>query len=243
MPLTGDSTILVPVDVSITEPPDQVIPDLLKPVNLVVLGYYPVPKQTAPAHLKKDHEAEAAERLESIVSSFVRDDHEDEDEVEDVLVFTKDRQDTIDRIAEQHDCDAIFVPGATGAIDRILVPLRGDVNLERIVSLAGELVRASDATVTLFHSVPEGTDPSQGEFILRGAADRLAEDGVDRNRIDWQLSEGGSAKREIIDLVADYDFVVLGEAEPSLRDRILGAVLAPILEEIEKPAIIVRDIE
>jgi nucleotide-binding universal stress UspA family protein len=239
MPLTGDSTILVPVDVSITEPPDQVILDLLKPVNLVVLGYYPVPKQTAPAHLKEDHEAEAAERLESIVSRFARGDHE----VEDVLVFTKDRQDTIDRIAEQHDCDAVFVPGKTDTIDRILVPLRGDVNLERIVSLVGELVRASDATVTLFHSVPEGTDPSQGEFILRGAADRLAEDGVDRDRIDWQLSEGGSAKREIIDLVADYDFVVLGEAEPSLRDRIFGAVLTPILEEIEKPAIIVRDIE
>jgi nucleotide-binding universal stress UspA family protein len=239
MPLTDGSTILVPVDVSNAEPPDQVILDLLKPVNLVVLGYYPVPKQTAPAHLKEDHEAEAAERLKNIVSRFSSGDHE----VEDVLVFTKDRQETIDRIAEQHNCDAVFVLGETDTIDRILVPLRGDVNLERIVSLVGELVRVSDATVTLFHSVPEGTDPSQGEFILRGAADRLAEDGVDRDRIDWQLSEGGSPKREIIDLVADYDFVVLGEAEPSLRDRIFGAVLTPILEEINKPAIIVRDIE
>lgn len=239
MPLTDGSTILVPVDVSNAEPPDQVILDLLKPVNLVVLGYYPVPKQTAPAHLKDDHEAEAAERLKNIVSRFSSGDHE----VEEVLVFTKDRQETIDRIAEQHNCDAVFVLGETDTIDRILVPLRGDVNLERIVSLVGELVRVSDATVTLFHSVPEGTDPSQGEFILRGAADRLAEDGVDRDRIDWQLSEGGSPKREIIDLVADYDFVVLGEAEPSLRDRIFGAVLTPILEEINKPAIIVRDIE
>jgi nucleotide-binding universal stress UspA family protein len=239
MPLTGDSTILVPVDVSVTEPPDQVILDLLKPVNLVVLGYYPVPKQTAPAHLKEDHEAAATERLERIVAGFARGDHD----IEDVLVFTKDRRDTIDRIADQHDCDAVLVPGETDAVERILVPLRGDVNLERIVSLVGDLVRASDATVTLFHSVPEGTDPSTGEFILRGAADRLAEDGVDSDRIDWQLSEGGSPKRQIIDLVADYDLVILGETEPSLRERILGAVLTPILEEIEKPAIIVRDIE
>jgi nucleotide-binding universal stress UspA family protein len=239
MPLTGNSTILLPVDVSNTEPPDQVILELLKPVNLVVLGYYPVPKQTAPAHLKEDHEVEAAKRLEDIVSRFSSGDHK----VEDVLVFTKDREETIDRIAEQHDCDAVFVLGETDTIDRILVPLRGDVNLERIVSLVGELVRVSDATVTLFHSVSDGTDPSQGEFILRGAADRLAEDGVDRGRIDWQLSEGGSPKREIIDLVADYDCVVLGEAEPSLRDKILGAVITPILEEIKKPAIIVRDIE
>jgi nucleotide-binding universal stress UspA family protein len=237
MPLTDDSTILVPIDVSVAEPPDQVILKLLRPVNIVVLGYYPVPKQTAPAHLKEDHEAEATERLANIVSTYARADHD----VEDVLVFTKDRRDSLDRIAEQYDCDAVFVPGEAEAIGQILVPLRGDVNLERIISLVGDLGRASDAAVTLFHSVAEGTDPSQGEFILRGAADRLSEEGVDRDRVDWKLSEGGSPKRDIIDLVADYDLVVLGETEPSLRDRILGAVLTPILDEIEKPAIIVRD--
>jgi nucleotide-binding universal stress UspA family protein len=237
MPLTDDSTILVPIDVSVAEPPDQVILKLLRPVNIVVLGYYPVPKQTAPAHLKEDHEAEATERLANIVSTYARADHD----VEDVLVFTKDRRDSLDRIAEQYDCDAVFVPGEAEAIGQILVPLRGDVNLERIISLVGDLGQASSAAVTLFHSVAEGTDPSQGEFILRGAADRLSEEGVDRDRVDWKLSEGGSPKRDIIDLVADYDLVVLGETEPSLRDRILGAVLTPILDEIEKPAIIVRD--
>jgi len=238
MPLTGDSTILVPVDVSVVEPPDQVIFGLLAPVDLVVLGYYPVPKQTAPAHLREDHEAEAAQRLANVVGSVARRDND----IEEVLVFTKDRQDTIDRIAEQYDCDAVVVPGATDAIDRILVPLRGDVNIDRIVSLVGNLLRAGDAAVTLFHSVPEGTDPSQGEFVLRGAADRLSEDGIDRDRIDWTLSEGGSAKRAIVDLAADYDLVILGETEPSLRDRIFGAVLRPILDGIETPAIIVRDI-
>ena len=239
MPLTGESTILVPVDVSETEPPDQVLFELLKPVNIVVLGYYPVPQQTAPAHLKEDHETEAHERLQNIVQQFTRADHE----VADVLVFTKDRRDTIDRIADEHDCDAIFVPGDTDAVERILVPLRGDVNLERIVTLVGNLVRVSDASVTLFHSVPEGTDPSQGEFILRGAADRLSEEGVSRDRIDWQLAEGGSPKQEIIDLAENYDLVILGESEPSLRDRNLGStVLTPILNTIDKPAIVVRDI-
>ncbi len=240
MPLTGDSTILVPVDVSVAEPPDQVIFDLLASVDLVVLGYYPVPKQTAPAHLKEDHEDEAAERLANVVRSVAAGrDHD----VADVLVFTKDRRDTIDRIAEQYDCDAVVVPGVADAIDRILVPLRSDVNIERIVSLVGDLLRAGDAAVTLFHSVPEGTDPSHGEFVLRGAADRLSEDGIDRDRIDWTLSEGGSAKRAIVDLAPDYDLVVLGETEPSLRDRIFGGVLTPILDGIERPAIIVRDIQ
>lgn len=239
MPISGESTILVPVDVSETEPPDQALFELLKPVNIVVLGYYPVPQQTAPAHLREDHETEASERLQNIVRQFTRADHE----VNDVLVFTKDPRDSIDRIAEEYDCDAVFVPGETDAVKRILVPLRGDVNLERIVAVVGNLVRVSDASVTLFHSVPADTDPSQGEFILRGAADRLSEVGVDRDRIDWQLAEGGSPKQEIITIAENYDLVILGESEPSLRDRILGsAVLTPILNAIDKPAIVVRDI-
>jgi len=237
MPLRGESTVLVPVDVSVTEPPDRGIPELLRPVDVVVLGYYPVPDQTAPAHLKAEHESEAASRLDDVVTRFDTTEHE----VDGVLVFTKDRQDTIDRVADQHDCDAVLLPGEAGTVERILVPLRGDANLDRIVSLVGDLVRASDATVTLFHSVAGETDPSQGEFVLRGAADRLSEDGVDRDRLDWALSEGSDPESAIVSLADEFDLVVLGETKPSLRDRIIGTVLTPILDGIEKPVIVVRD--
>jgi nucleotide-binding universal stress UspA family protein len=238
MPLTGDATILVPIDVSRSEPIDRAIFELLRSVDIVVLGYYPVPKQTAPAHLKDEHESEAATRLADIVEDFKNNRHE----LSDVLVFTKDRQDTINRIAEQHDCDAVLVLGDTDVVERILVPLRGDANLERIVSLVGDLVSVSDASVTFFHSITEGVDSSHGEFILRGAADRLTEEGVVRDRIDWQLSAAGNPENEIIDLVEEYDIVILGETEPSLRDRILGTTLTPIIDKIKKPAIIVRDV-
>lgn len=239
MPLRGDSTILVPVDVSVPDPPDRSILELLRPVDIVVLGYYPVPKQTAPAHLKEDHESEASGRLADIVDDFESMDHE----VAQTLVFTKDRQDTIDRIADQYGCDAVLVPGETTNIERILVPLRGDVNLDRIVSLVGDLLEASTATVTLFHAVAESADPSRGEYLLRGAADRLAEAGIDSERISWELSTTGDAKSGILEFADDHDLVILGETEPSLKDRIIGTVLTPILDELEQPAIIVRDIE
>jgi nucleotide-binding universal stress UspA family protein len=239
MAFSGDSTILVPVDVSVADPPSQGILQLLRPVNVVVLGYYPVPKQTAPAHLKADHESEAAARLDDIVTQFDSSDHD----VEGVLVFTKDREDTIDRIADQHDCGAVLVPNDIGSVERILVPLRGDVNLKRIISLVRDLLRMNDVTVTLFHASTAGADPSQGEFMLRGAADRLTEDGVDPDRIDWTLSEGADPTPAIVDLAADYDLVILGETEPSLRERIIGTVLTPVLDKIEKPTIIVRDID
>jgi nucleotide-binding universal stress UspA family protein len=239
MPLRGDSTVLVPVDVSVGEPPDPGILDLLRPVDLVVLGYYPVPDQTAPAHLKADHEPEAAERLAETVARFEGTEHE----VESVLVFTKDRRDTIDRVADQHDCDAVLLPGEPGAVERILVPLRGDVNLDRIVSLVGDLARASDATVTLFHSVAGDADPSRGEFVLRGAVDRLAEAGVDRDRLDWELAEGTDPRSAIVDAADEYDLLVLGETKPSLRDRIIGTTLTPILGDVDEPVVVVRDID
>jgi hypothetical protein len=52
------------------------------------------------------------------------------DLIDDVLVFTHDRQDTIDRVANQYGCD-----------------------------------------------------PSRGEFLVRGAVDRLVQAGIDRDRI------------------------------------------------------------
>lgn len=239
MPLTGDSTILVPVDVSTAEPPDRSILELLRPVDVVVLGYYPVPKQTAPAHLKADHGDVAAARLDEVVADFEDTDHE----VDGVVVFTKDREDTVDRIADQYDCDAVLVPGDARTVERILVPLRGEVNLERIVSLVADLLRTSNATATLFHAVPEGADPSQGEYMLRGAADRLSEDGIDRERIAWELSTSDDPESDILSLANEHDLVILGETEPSLRERIIGSVLTPILDQLTRPAIIVRDVE
>ncbi|WP_338728836.1 universal stress protein [Haladaptatus sp. DJG-WS-42] len=228
-------TILVPVDISESELPPLQILDLLKPIEVVLLGYFPVPDQAEPALIKDEYEAEAVTRLNAIADG--------RRDLTDVLVFTHDREATIDRIAHQHGCDAVLAGGDTAVINRILVPLRGDVNLTRIISVVANLVRASDATVTLFHSVTEDTNRSHGEFLLRGAVERLTEYGIDESRIEWRLGEGGSPQDEIIALCSEYDIVILGETEPSLRERIIGDVLSRIIDSIEIPALIVRDVE
>ncbi|PSO55660.1 MAG: hypothetical protein BRC31_00405 [Actinobacteria bacterium QS_5_72_10] len=66
-------------------------------------------------------------------------------------------------------------------------------------------------------------------------------DDVDRDRLDWALSEGSDPESAIVSLADEFDLVVLGETKPSLRDRIIGTVLTPILDGIEKPVIVVRD--
>jgi nucleotide-binding universal stress UspA family protein len=239
MRLSGGSSILVPVDVSNDDLPAQPLIDLCRSVDVVVLGYYPVPDQVAPAQLRQDHESDARAKLAGIAEQF----RASGIDVTDVLVFTHDRTDTIDRIANEYGCDAVLTLGEVERIERVFVPVRGDTNLERIVSLLADVMRMSDVSVTFFHSVVEESDPSRGEFLVRGAVDRLEEAGIDRERIDWQLSDKDSPHDEIIELAREYDLLILGETKPSLRERIFGTVPSRIVDEVDKPAFIVRDID
>ena len=175
MPLGGDSSILVPVDVSDDDSPAQPLVDLCRSVDVVLLGYYPVPDQVAPAQLRQDYESEATATLAEMADGF----RASGIDITDVLVFTHDRTDTIDRVANEHGCDAVLTPSEVERIERVLVPVRGDTNLERIVSLLAGIMRMSDVSVTFFHSVAEDSDPSHGEFLVRGAVDRLDEAGID----------------------------------------------------------------
>lgn len=235
MPPIGDLSILVPVDVSGPESAALEVLEVLRPYEVVLLGYFPVPDQAEPALLKHEYDAEAAARLDEIATGW--------SDLTQVLVFTHDREATIDRVAEEHGCDAVLTAGDGAAIDRILVPIRGDTNLERIVSVVVNLLLAGEATVTFFHSMEVDGDPSQGEFLLRGVVEQVTGQGIDSDRISWQLAEGDDPHADIVGLASEYDIVVLGETEPSLRERIIGDMLSRIIDDIQIPALIVRDVE
>lgn len=235
MPPFGDLTILVPVDVSDPESPTLGVLDFLQPYEVILLGYFPVPDQAEPAHLKDEFESEAAARLRDIADG--------RENLQEVLVFTHDREATIDRVAEQYDCDAVLTVGETEGIDAILVPLRGDVNLDRIVSVVANLLHASSATATLFHSVAEDGDVDHADALLQRALEDLVEQGINRDRLYHRLSEGGDPHGEIAALGGEHDLVVLGETEPSLRERIIGSFLTRVIDETEIPALVVRDVE
>lgn len=235
MPPIEELSILIPVDISDPDPPRLDVLDVLRPFEVVLLGYFPVPDQSEPAWLKDEFEDEAAARLDAVAAGH--------GELEEVLVFTHDREATIDRVADDHGCEAILTAGDTDHLDRILVALRGDANVQRIVSVVANLLRGSDAAATVLHAVPEGVDPSEGESLLEAAVEQLVQQGIDEGRLDRELVTEGGPKAAILARQADYDLVVLGETEPSLRERIIGAFLSGLIDEIERPALIVRDVE
>lgn len=233
-----DPSILVPIDVSQPAAPDPHLVELLHPLRIVLLGYYLVPDQAAPDQLRAEYETEATETIERIATEFL----DRGADVDPIVVFTRDRSASVDRVADERGCDAVLTPGDARAIDRVLVPLRGDVNLERIVRVVAELLEESHAGATLYHGVGTEEDATESEFILRGAVDRLVEDGVDEDRLEWEQSETESAAEDIIARAEDYDLVVLGETEPSLKEHILGDVPSQIIDRTGRPVLVIRDV-
>jgi nucleotide-binding universal stress UspA family protein len=217
------STVLVPVDVSADETPHGEALGLLRSAEVVLLGYYPVPDQAAPAQVKHQHESEAERRLSEVAEEV----DAAAGNLTEVLVFTHDRQETVDRIADEYGCDAVLTVGEAGAVERILVPLRGRENLDRILGLAADLLRDNDASVTLFHSLDD-------------AAERLTDAGIAAERISRRVSEGKDTPAEVAEMGEGFDVLVLGETEPSLRERILGAVPTQIIDETEGSVFVVR---
>lgn len=233
-----DSTVLIPVDATEAEPLPVGLVEMLSLLRVVVLGYYPVPDQATPEQLQASHEDEASAVVEEAAAGFA----DRGAEVESLLVFTHDRSETIDRVAIEHDADAVLTPGECGAdINRVFVPIRGDENLERIVTFVADLMRGSDARVTLFNVADSEDDASRGELLLRGACDRLEEDGVDAERVEWHLERGSSPGDAIVAAAEEYDVLVVGESEPSLRERIFGPTTGRVVHRVTQPVLVVRD--
>jgi nucleotide-binding universal stress UspA family protein len=233
-------TVLVPVDVSTQERPDPELLQLLGPAHVVLVGWYPVPDQTAPGQLQAEHESEAVDRIEAVAADLP----DDGPAVDTVVVFTHDRATTVDRLAEDTDSDVVVVPNDVTVAERVLVPIRGDVNMDRILRVVGGLLEDDDVSVTLFHATAEGdTDPSVGELLLDSATDALAEDGIDPDRIERRHVTTESPVDEIVDAAANHDVVVIGETEPSLVERVLGDVPSEIIDRSGRPVLVVRNVE
>mgnify|MGYP006428304559 CR=1 FL=1 len=231
-------TLVWPTDVTDPETPPDGLVDLVANHRLVVLGYYPVPSQSSPEQLRTDRDDDAAAAVASVADA-VRARGVD---VEELVVFTKDREETIDRVAAEHGADAVLTPGSVDEpITRLFVPVRGDENLGRIVAFVAGLAAETDVSVTLYNAAGSADAASTGELLLRGAADRLAEAAIDRDRIEWTVERSDDPVESVLGAATDHDLLVIGESEPSLRERILGNAAGQLVDATTQPVAVVRD--
>lgn len=234
--MIDDPTLLVPVDASDPDEPALDLVELLHPLRIVVLGYYPVPDQVAPQQLSEEYEAEATAALEEYTRGFA----DAGAEVDPVLVFTRDRVQTVDRVANEYDCDAVLTTGAVTSLNRVLVSLKDEQNMFRVLEVVRLVMEAGDPEVTLFHAESVERGSAKSELYLRGATDWLTEQGLDRDAISWVEPTAETQESKLLELAADHDFVVMGESEPSVRERVVGDLSNRVHDRTGKPVLTVR---
>lgn len=233
--------VLVPVDVSETNPLEETLLQSMPVGELVLLGYWPIPDQSTSQQHRDQFGTEAEDRLQTIADRLAR----DESELQSELVFTKDSANLIDAATNEYDCQSVLIPGTeppSSGTPQGIVLIKPDADLDRIVETLGELFAESDVELHLFH-VAESENRhlyDATEYMLRGLVTRLTELGIDRDRVTWEQSTDRGRLDAILPQIPEFDFVVLSETKPSVRARIFGTVQSTLADETEKPLLTIR---
>lgn len=249
---TSESSVIIPVqldqspplhvearyDVSGSDPIGLSAVESLAPARVVVLGYWSVPDQSSPKQLREQFEDEAKKSLETVRHSLEAQGFD----VTTELGFTRDRDQLIDRVANKHGCNSILLPDSVRSEppESVLVLLKSDSDLDRIVSTLVTLFTDTDVDILLFHALERQDDPDTTEYMLHGVADRLADRGINPDRVQWKQSDRGSRIDTIVSEIAEHDLVVLSESKPSVRERIFGPVQSAIADKTDRPSLTIR---
>jgi len=228
-------TTLVPVSVREEAALPAVVYDLVGSLRVVLLGTYQVPEQTPPEQARENFEDVARERLERLAEGFA----DRGTEVEPLLVFTPDRAETVDRVTVERECGSVLFPGVAESLERVLVPVRSETNLERILEVVARIANGT-TTITLFHVSGEDEEEGEADLLLRGARARLVSAGVPPGSIDLRTERSEEPAATILAATEEADAVVIGETKPSLRTMVFGDVPMRIVEEALCPVIVVR---
>lgn len=222
--------VLVPVAVleSQTVPPGFI--DLLGTVDVTVLGYHVVTEQTTPDQARLQYGDRAISALEDITAEF----RAAGGDADYRLVFTRNRQQSIRRIANETAARALGITGPTGSVERVLVPLSGDVAVERILAFVEALIGGREIAVTV---LLVGEDTNETRSRLDAATDRLTDAAVTARS---ELVTDASPFDALVDAATNHDAIIMGESAPSLRSLLFGDTAERAATETVGPVLVVR---
>lgn len=229
-----DWRVLVPVEVLEGETVSEAVTEALSTLPVVVLGYHVLPEQTAPGQARLQFEDQAQGKLDVLAASF----REAGGDADTRLVFTHDEEQTIDRVADETGCNVVLIPNPSGEIERLLVPLRGEVDVDRITAFVATLVGDRDIGVTLLHVAEGGEVTPGGQSLVDGGAARLRDLGV--SGVGTTVTTAETPRQAIALAAADHDAVVMGESEPSLRSFLFGEPAEQVAAQSLGPVVVVR---
>ncbi|WP_263018837.1 universal stress protein [Natronobiforma cellulositropha] len=231
---SGPGPILVPVRVLEGQSVEPGVATLLSRARVLLLGYHEVPDQTPPGQARFQFEDRATERLADVAGEL----EVAGATVETRLVFTHNREQSLNRVAEETGCVGTVIPNPAMRLEDVLVPLRSERSLERVAGLTGDLLAGLDVGVTLYRL--EREDEETSGRVLERARELLEARGVDPDLIETRVDTSLTPVRTIVNTASEYDAVVMGESDPSVTTFVFGETAAEVAERFHGPVLVVR---
>ncbi|WP_458187937.1 universal stress protein [Haladaptatus sp. NG-WS-4] len=233
--LDPDWTVLVPVEIIEGETVPEAVIELLSTLPVVVLGYHVLPEQTPPGQARMQFEEQAQTKLDDLAVAF----REAGGDAETRLVFTHDEEQTLNRVADETGCSAILIPNPASAVERVLVPVRGEVDVARIVTFVTAMVGDRDIEITLFDVTARDGGGDKGNSVTE-AREYLRSHGITVDVIERDGSVTNTPVQAIATAAVDHDVIVMGESAPSLRTFLFGETTEKVAARSLGPVIAVR---
>lgn len=227
--------ILVPVEVLEGQTLPEALVEFLSPSEVVVLGYHVVPEQTPTEQASMQFEARAREAVTDIAHAF----EEAGRSVDTRVVFTHDRNKTIERVAEELGATAVLLSNPTGPVSDVLVPVRGAIDVDRLADLVATLLGDGEGQVTLW-GLPADEDDTETLDRLDHAESTLLDRGLPNVQIFTESATVDSPIRAVVERSAEFDVVVMGEGEQTLGTYLLGETTERVADGAVAPVLVVR---
>jgi nucleotide-binding universal stress UspA family protein len=228
--------LVVPFELPDPQSLSPVLVEALASLDIVVVGHYGLPEQTPPAVAREQFEDEAREQLAAVSAPF----EEAGAAVTTRLVFGRNRGKAIDQIAIEEDCEGELDPAPTDRIDHVLVPIPDTDNVDRLASFVTMLAEGHRPSVTLLHVAEGDRTEADAEATVEAGRERMVEHGIDPDAVDTRIVADEDHDAVILDAASEYDAVVMGEATPTVADRIFGTLADKIVNGAGKPVVLVR---
>ena len=227
--------VLVPVEVLEGATLPDALVSFLAPARVIVLGYHVLPEQTPTEQASMQFEERAQAAVDDIATAFVDAGGDPETRV----VFTHDRDQTLERVAAELGATAILLPNPTRAVSEVLVPIRGAIDDNRLADLVATLADEAHERVTLW-GLTDGPGGFDADTAVTDAADRLRGRGVAETQLTTETATTETPIRDVVERSADADVVVMGEGDKSLLDVLFGDDAERVAEGAVAPVLVVR---
>lgn len=229
-------TVVVQIAAQERETVSETLVEFLAPLPVVLVGIVEIPDQTSSEQARAQFEDEAQQTLDTVADLFA----DAGSDVETRLSFTHNARRTIEQVATEIDRAAVLFPAPTKSIERVIVAVRGGINVPNIAATAAAVLEETDATATVYHAAKEGADTDAIEQAFTAIGGAMEDAGIENGRVTTTIERADDELTALVDAANEHDLLVVGEDEPKLTDRIFGDTSQRLAERTVVPLVVVR---